>query len=555
MRLHRRAMVLGWCLAAACTDDAASAGSGQSTAVAGSSTSASGGAGSASAGSTGTTGSSLGPATGTTATSAGPGTTGPALPDTPLCEEIDFALVVDRQASVYGEQDRAALAAFFDDVVAATGARVRILPNGGVEQVPTWRCDFATDAVAGGNTLVWGESFESDPSAPAALDCILDGTKNVPSGTGADGDWMFTGLMFPLLEHADWPSPDASITMAMLIAQRDDDQNNMYARPGMAAEAFLRLAGEGDRRRVGAYTAGRDADQLHTFALSLNERSRHYDFDAVSFADSLQDWLPHVVAQCEDHDRIVPPPAASGCQHIDILFVIDGSFSMAQEQAALRDGAFVAFAEALEAELVGLQDFRVGVISSQPGDVVLHTHRDMPATPPGPATDCGLPAGQSWIEGPSADLAAQFDCLAATDAVEDLEYTAHNAALALTESANAGFVRDDSVLLVVMLTDEDTQQFAVDRVQIRSTILEAVGGDLSRIVVLGIAGDQGVFEMPKTTCNGVFGTASPGRRLSSIVFSFREQGMMRDICTGDLEGAFDAALTRLVATCEAFEPG
>jgi hypothetical protein len=69
-----------------------------------------------------------------------------------------------------------------------------------------------------------------------------------------------------------------------------------------------------------------------------------------------------------------------------------------------------------------------------------------------------------------------------------------------------------------------------------------------------LAGDQGVFEQPKTTCSGPYGTASPGRRLSSIVFAMREQGIMQDICGGGLAEAFGQALDDLVSTCNNFHP-
>jgi hypothetical protein len=264
-----------------------------------------------------------------------------------------------------------------------------------------------------------------------------------------------------------------------------------------------------------------------------------------------------VVAACTEIEETPPPAPPGGCEHIDILFVVDGSLSMAQEQAALRGisgpPVFAEFTDALQLELETLQDFHVGVVSSQPDATTLHTHHNEPEVPPGPATECGLPAGQRFIVGPSPTLAEQFACIAGTQAESTVESTTRNAAEALHNPANAGFVRDDAVLFVVLLTDEDTLDYAT-RIEVRQMLLDAVGGDLSRLIVLGIAGDQGVFEMPKSTCYGEYGTATPGRRISSIVYSLREHGLMQDICGGDLGSVFEAALDDLVQACKEYQP-
>ena len=491
--------------------------------------------------------------TGDATSSSGSSSTGIAQ----LCSSIAVSLVLDRQAPLYGYEKREALAQFFDAIVFDTGARVTVFPNAGAEQPPAWPCELDADGPGGGLGFVWGEDFAKSQGAWVKLDCVLDGARDYPHGSDADGDYMFSGLMFPILEHDDWPPDDTALAVAMLLANRDDDQGGMYPRPGMTSEAFVRLAAGGERRRALAFATGSEGDELHTFTLSVSERSRYFDWGDGELPEALDGWLPEVIAACDEVEDTPPPAPPGGCEHIDILFVIDGSLSMAQEQAALRGisgpPVLAEFTDALQLELDTLQDFHVGVVSSEPGDIVLHTHLDQPEVAPGPATDCGLPAGQRWLVGPSPTLAEDFACIAGTNAVSTIESTTLNAAQALHEPANAGFLRDDAVLFVVLVTDEDTLDYTT-HLAVRDQILAAVGGDLSRVVVLGIAGDQGVFEMPKTTCNGEYGTASPGRKISSIVFSFREQGLMQDICMGDLAAVFEAALDDLVTTCEEYEP-
>lgn len=483
------------------------------------------------------------------------GTTGaPPLPD-PLCDSIAISLVLDPEAPVYGDAAVPVFAAFFDHVVETTGAELRLHLNvGDFMQLVHFCLTPGSDAVDDGD-LVWGRDFTTFPEARDALRCILDEADGW-TGPGGDGDAMFEGLLSPILSD-EFPPPDSDVAAAMLIARTDDDADDAVSRPGLASEAFLRLAADSDRRRATAFAWG-IGDELETFTLSISETSRYYDRGTYSLDAAFDDWRAPLVAACENHDVAPPPVMPGGCEHIDILFVVDGSFSMDQEQAALRgvDGnppVFAEFTDALVDSLDTLEDFHVGVISSQPGDVVLHRHIDQPEQPAIPQNECPLPVDTNYIVGPTPDLETQFQCIAATLANTE-ETTAENAALALHHPANEGFLRDDAVLFVVMLTDEDTQGFATPRADVHRQIMDAVGDDLSRLVVLSIAGDPGTFEMPKTVCKGPYGGASPGRRLTSIVRTFREQGLTQDICAGDLAAVFDDALDDVVTTCLNFHP-
>jgi hypothetical protein len=477
----------------------------------------------------------------------------------PSCGDIDVPLVLDPKAPIYDGTSRTALAAFFDALVRDTGATVRVRPNAGTELSFDTDCGELLGNAPGDPVLVWGSGFEPDPDAADALDCVLDAAQAWDSPVDY-GDWMFSGLMFPILFTDGWPTPaDGSVVLPMLLGATDDELENMYSRPGMASESLLRNALDGDRRRWATFTFGDETgDELELFALTLGDHSAFVDHQDASLADGLAAWQPHAVQACVDHDFVPPPDLPEGCTKLDILFVVDGSSSMEDEKKALRgldgnDPVFAEFTDVLLQELGGVTDFHVGVVSSEPGVWQLHTHRNFPAVPEGPDTDCGLPPGQRWIVGPSDTLEEQFACIAATEQIEILEETVHNAGQALGDPINEGFLREDSVLLVVLLTDEDTQGDATQVAQ-RAAILDAVGGRLDRVVLFGIAGDQGVFEMPKTKCYGAYGAAVPGRRLTSIVYSFRDQGVVHDLCAGTLGEAFDGVVDDVVRTCEGFHP-
>lgn len=501
---------------------------------------------------------------GTAPTTSGVPTTGGETdtgepPAPTFCAQLDVSLVLHPDLEVYDEAGQAALVGYFDHLVQETAATVRILPNVGSEFTVATDCLLALGNAEGDPILVYGEAGAVAPGAADALRCTLAALHAYESDFDY-GNFMFSGLMFPVLQRDDWPAPGAT-GIAMLGAVTDDQQKNMYALPGQASEAYLRLVGGNDRRRVAAFTFGDGAGELNMFALSLSDRSRHYEASEVGFAAALAEFAPLAVQTCEDFDYEPPPPqqTPTGCKRIDVLFAIDGSGSMDEEQNALRgDGGmppvFAEFTDALLAELTDVEDFHVGVVSSDPGFSAMHTHRDYPVTPESAETDCGLPAGQRWLVGPSPTLTDEFACVAATlSGTEEMTY--YNLAEALHDPANAGFLRDDSLLIVVILTDEDTYDFVLSTmVLIRQRILDAVGGDMSRLVVLAIAGGQGVFEMPETVCQGVYGDAAPGRRIISITRGFRERGLFQNICQGDLAATFNDVLDDVVSACQQFEP-
>ena len=518
----------------------------------------------------GTTGAtSIDPSTPTTTgapvtTTAEPVTTGDSEDGTTgepasFCRELDISLVANPDLEIYTSAHRAAVAAFLADMVETTGARVRLLVNSGTELTLATDCLLPLGNAADDPVLVYGEGGLVDPDAPVALECLL-GALDGHTSDFDNGAFYFSGLLFPVLELDHWPAPGAT-GLALMLTVGDDDQDNIYAQPGIAAEAYLRLVGEGDRRRVAAFTHGQLAGELEIFGLTLSEHSRHFERDQTDLIDALQQWTPTARQVCEDFDFVPPFPEVppSGCKRIDVLFNVDGSGSMNDEQKALRglDGmapVFAEFTDALLAELTDVEDFHVGVLSPQEGVTLLGTHRDFPDTPESPETACGVPEGQRWLVGPSATLAEDFACIASTRS-GTLELTAYNTAEALHDPNNAGFLREDSLVFVVMLTDEDTHDQALARmVEIRARLLSAVDDDLRRLVVLGIAAGGGTFEAPKSVCAGPYGNAAPARRLAAIVGSLRERGIMQDICGGELASAFTGVLDDVVSACKAYEP-
>ncbi|MCA9714988.1 MAG: hypothetical protein H6713_08595 [Myxococcales bacterium] len=489
------------------------------------------------------------------ATTSADETTGATDEPAPLCDAIDVSLVIDPLVAQDDYYAGAGLVQALYTLVRETGARVRVLPNAGTEGI--YQSQSGCFELAGNAPddpiLVFGEDFTIDPAPRDALECLIEELKGYSSPLDY-GDGMFAGMMFPILLDDRWPAEDA-IGLAMLLASADNNNygiGGMYNRPGMASEAYLRLVSAGDRRRALAFSYGQAGDRIETFGVSLSPYSRHYEREDIDIASALYDFTASAIAACDAHDEPVDKSPELACERLDILFVIDGSGSMDDEQAALQgeDGqppVFAEFTDALVEQLVDIEDFHVGVVSTQPDATLLHTHRGSPFIPESPETDCGLPEGQRWIVGPSPTLEQDFACIAATRS-ETVEVPTRNAAEALANPGNAGFLRDDSLLIIVVVTDEDEQTYK-ETMWIRETILDAVGGDLERVLMLAIAGDQGIYEMPKTTCAGPYGIAVPGRRIASVTRSLRDRGFTQDICEGDMAKTFEDLLAAVLSVC------
>lgn len=166
-----------------------------------------------------------------------------------------------------------------------------------------------------------------------------------------------------------------------------------------------------------------------------------------------------------------PPPVEeeepeTGCQKVDILFVIDNSGSMADNQEKLIRN-FPGFAQSIEERLGEKVDYHVGVVTSDafagnaPECQMLGALVSQTNSADGSPAQC-FEAGRSerFLTGKD-DVPGQFSCIANVGAegsgAEDLIGAARAALQGTTTgSCNAGFLRPDSLLVLAFLTDEDT---------------------------------------------------------------------------------------------------
>lgn len=241
------------------------------------------------------------------------------------------------------------------------------------------------------------------------------------------------------------------------------------------------------------------------------------------------------------------------CKHIDMVIAVDGSSSMTEELAAMRNEIFPAFADRLLQISGGIDDFRVGTIDACPDPANYHTR--------GNAAECNFAGGKPWIDSSSPNVRAEFQCVGdiyqqdtACSGNNDDEQPASAAARSLetmfATGPNAGFSRAESLLIVIAITDEDEQptSSAQSAQQVYERLVAAKGGDPARIVFLGIGGGQ--------QCLGAYGTADESRKLKEITSLFQQNGngVFWDLCQGQLEDGLEAAFQVIEAACEHLPP-
>jgi hypothetical protein len=170
-------------------------------------------------------------------------------------------------------------------------------------------------------------------------------------------------------------------------------------------------------------------------------------------------------------------------RNVDILFVIDNSSSMAEEQGNLITN-FPRFIEVLQSIKGGLPDVHIGVVSSDmgagsPGDSTCKGDGDggklrLGVKTSGGADACaGLitnsnerflsdvqdpsdPTGSKRLTNYTGSLSEAFQCIARLgDKGCGFEHQLESMRRALDPQNNPGFLRDDAFLAVVFLTDED----------------------------------------------------------------------------------------------------
>jgi len=251
--------------------------------------------------------------------------------------------------------------------------------------------------------------------------------------------------------------------------------------------------------------------------------------------------------------------SALGCDKMDILFVIDNSGSMEQEQANLAQN-FPKFIEVLNAFNQGGLDYRVGVTTTSfPTEIfgIMLTSGEEGAL----LKKDGML--RPWLERSDADVEQTFTSLATVGVMgsgQEQQLRAAQAAVTarVDDGSNAGFLRDDALLALVILTDEDDGSTVDGTAGVPGlpgaetaigefiASFDMVKGGRTRWATAVIAGDTAPM------CTSQFGDAAYATRLLDFVSETGANGVFSSICAGDLSQSLDAALNTFAVACDNF---
>jgi hypothetical protein len=256
---------------------------------------------------------------------------------------------------------------------------------------------------------------------------------------------------------------------------------------------------------------------------------------------------------------------------MDVLFVIDNSGSMGEEQGNLIAN-FPLFIQVLDQS--GL-DYRVGVTTS--GRDYSYTME----TPIGPLpmsqnggdngrllqpASCGMP--RRWIEKTDPNVAQMFSCVAnvgTSGPSDEMPLSAMRDALEerIADGYNAGFLRSDALLAIVFLTDEEDCSYEQSvnlpfASSLCDAMMEPVGNYVSFLDQLtgarGRWATAAIAGMGPGPCSSALGNADEATRLISFVQQTGANAVGSSICDGDLAGALGEALDTFQSACASFPP-
>lgn len=282
-------------------------------------------------------------------------------------------------------------------------------------------------------------------------------------------------------------------------------------------------------------------------------------------------------------------PTGDGCTKVDFLFVLDNSISMGDEQQNLAN-SFPGFISTIQSQ-VQAQDYHIMVIDTDdqdkwgekwdkchnkcmtddPGDNCLTVYfpdiicgMEPPAPEAcdqtlgagrnkgagGPPLACPIDGGLRYMTQDQADLGGAFDCVADMGATGNSNERPAQAMLtALGPQTQAGgchtgFLRDDAVLVVTMISDEQENGSPGTPQSWYNDLLALKGGNETAIVLLSLNGDA---ETMGQECN-------PTAKMVEFVDYFGDRGIIDSICAPDYSPFFQEAVGVIDYACDEFVP-
>lgn len=266
------------------------------------------------------------------------------------------------------------------------------------------------------------------------------------------------------------------------------------------------------------------------------------------------------------------PSVAAGCDKVDLLFVIDNSESMVDEQDNLI-AAVPGFVEAIE-DLDDIEGYHVGIVSTDAYARQPEECRRVGAliTQTGGANSSGAACGP-WTEGrfmtEQDDIGDGFRCAAAIGTAGDgnerpidATLTAVSPLLNQEDACNDGFIRPDALLVVVIITDEEDDHEMLGPLEIAGSegdpdewferLVDLKGGVEQNVAVLALLGHEKPNACPDFQWDQ-FNGAEIANRLIEFTQMF-PAGAYGDVCASNYDQFFSDAVGQVQTACDNFIP-
>ncbi|MEM6996588.1 MAG: hypothetical protein AAF721_39155 [Myxococcota bacterium] len=262
------------------------------------------------------------------------------------------------------------------------------------------------------------------------------------------------------------------------------------------------------------------------------------------------------------------PDFDTACRKVDFLFVIDNSGSMFTVQQALVAN-FPVFIDGIQSTLDSVMSYQVGVVTSDeytPNVAGCNALSSLVVQTGGSQSSnmaCGPYAEGNNYMTEADDLAATFACAAQVgtsgDAFE-LPMTAVEEAVTRADGGpgqcNDGFIRDDALLVIVIITDEADGPGDPDGAQgVNSsagtpdswyqTVVDSKMGIPENVVVLSLINYAGGACPPGSA-------TTDGQNIADFTELFGANGFLGGICEPDFGPIFAEAVGVIDEACENF---
>ncbi len=249
------------------------------------------------------------------------------------------------------------------------------------------------------------------------------------------------------------------------------------------------------------------------------------------------------------------------CKKMDIVFVVDNSGSMKEEQDNLAANfpKFVKVINDYKTKSGEQLDYRLAVTSS---DDQKDKGKFGVGRGEGAPNGCMPGPSRPWLERVDGDVNGFFSCRAQLGTKgSGTERPLESALLGVSKriadktntAAGASFLREDALLAMVLLTDED-EGGKEDPGQLARPMatypaeFDKVKGERGRWASAVIAG-------PKACTSPGLGDAAEAKRLQGFIGTVGKNGVFASICTGDLTDGLTQALTTFDQACKDFPSG